>query len=144
MAWDGGVSLPARNTRHGLQSHTRCSLWSRFFCLSVYITMYLNDHARSAFYEALGLNTNQFNRHVILETNNSTERVFPEVRAWPGWAGAWVGGLGGQKVGWAKGCVGKGLGGQRAGWAKGWVGKGLGGRSAESGLPGLPDAELGA
>jgi magnesium-protoporphyrin IX monomethyl ester (oxidative) cyclase len=54
-------------------------LWSRFFCLSVYITMYLNDHARSAFYEALGLNTTQFNRHVILETNNSTERVFPEV-----------------------------------------------------------------
>ena len=56
-------------------------LWSRFFCLSVYITMYLNDHARSAFYEALGLNTTQFNRHVILETNNATARVFPEVRA---------------------------------------------------------------
>lgn len=26
-------------------------LWSRFFCLSVYITMYLNDHARHYFYE---------------------------------------------------------------------------------------------
>jgi hypothetical protein len=34
-------------------------LWSRFFCLSVYITMYLNDHQRSAFYESLGLNTTQ-------------------------------------------------------------------------------------
>lgn len=56
------------------------SLWSRFFCLSVYITMYLNDHARHYFYEALGMNTTQFDRHVILETNNATERVFPEVR----------------------------------------------------------------
>jgi magnesium-protoporphyrin IX monomethyl ester (oxidative) cyclase len=34
-------------------------VWSRFFCLSVYITMYLNDHQRSAFYESLGLNTTQ-------------------------------------------------------------------------------------
>jgi hypothetical protein len=46
----------------------------------VYITMYLNDHSRSDFYGALGLNTTQFNRHVILETNNATARVFPEVR----------------------------------------------------------------
>ena len=29
--------------------------------------------------QALGLNTTQFDRHVILETNNATERVFPEV-----------------------------------------------------------------
>jgi len=27
----------------------------------------------------LGLNTRLFNQHVILETNNSTERIFPEV-----------------------------------------------------------------
>eukprot|EP00195_Chlamydomonas_chlamydogama_P011373 CAMPEP_0202900962 /NCGR_PEP_ID=MMETSP1392-20130828/12377_1 /ASSEMBLY_ACC=CAM_ASM_000868 /TAXON_ID=225041 /ORGANISM="Chlamydomonas chlamydogama, Strain SAG 11-48b" /LENGTH=401 /DNA_ID=CAMNT_0049587431 /DNA_START=111 /DNA_END=1316 /DNA_ORIENTATION=- len=54
-------------------------LWSRFFCLSVYITMYLNDHQRSAFYESLGLNTKQFNQHVIIETNNATARVFPQV-----------------------------------------------------------------
>eukprot|EP00878_Enallax_costatus_P000195 GHUV01000253.1.p1 GENE.GHUV01000253.1~~GHUV01000253.1.p1 ORF type:complete len:405 (+),score=118.22 GHUV01000253.1:224-1438(+) len=54
-------------------------LWSRFFCLSVYITMYLNDHQRSAFYESLGLNTTQFNQHVIIETNKTTERIFPAV-----------------------------------------------------------------
>ena len=54
-------------------------LWSRFFCLSVYATMYLNDHQRTKFYEALGLNTTQFDRHVIIETNNTTERIFPEV-----------------------------------------------------------------
>nr|AAL14712.2 copper target homolog 1 protein [Chlamydomonas reinhardtii] len=54
-------------------------LWSRFFCLSVYITMYLNDHQRDAFYSSLGLNTTQFNQHVIIETNKSTERIFPAV-----------------------------------------------------------------
>ena len=54
-------------------------LWSRFFTLSVYVTMYLNDHSRTAFYESIGLNTTQFNRHVIIETNKTTERLFPEV-----------------------------------------------------------------
>lgn len=42
---------------------TRPPPTSRFFCLSVYITMYLNDHQRSAFYEALGLDTRQFDQH---------------------------------------------------------------------------------
>jgi magnesium-protoporphyrin IX monomethyl ester (oxidative) cyclase len=57
----------------------KAKLWSRFFCLSVYITMYLNDHERSAFYESLGLNTTEFNQHVIIETNKTTERIFPAV-----------------------------------------------------------------
>ena len=74
-------ALPDPTTYPELLNGLEARLWSRFFCLSVYITMYLNDHARSAFYEALGLNTTQFNRHVILETNNATARVFPEVRA---------------------------------------------------------------
>ena len=42
----------------------KAKLWSRFFCLSVYVTMYLNDHQRSAFYESIGLDTTQFNRSV--------------------------------------------------------------------------------
>lgn len=53
--------------------------WTKFFCLTVYITMYLNDHQRSKFYEALGLNTTQFCRHVLIETNNTSKRIFPEV-----------------------------------------------------------------
>lgn len=57
----------------------QAKLWSRFFCLSVYITMYLNDHQRTSFYEAIGLNTTQFNQHVIIETNKTTARIFPEV-----------------------------------------------------------------
>jgi len=55
------------------------AFWSRFFTLSVYVTMYLNDHQRSPFYESLGLDTTRFNRHVIIETNNTTSRLFPEV-----------------------------------------------------------------
>jgi len=65
--------------RPELLTDFKACLWSRFFCLSVYITMYLNDHQRSAFYESLGMNTTQFNKHVIIETNRTTERIFPEV-----------------------------------------------------------------
>lgn len=54
-------------------------MWSRFFCHSVYITMYLNDHQRTSFYESIGLNTKQFNQHVIVETNIATARLFPAV-----------------------------------------------------------------
>ena len=54
-------------------------LWCRFFCLSVYATMYLNDHQRAPFYESLGLNTKEFNQHVIIETNRTTARIFPAV-----------------------------------------------------------------
>eukprot|EP00667_Euglena_gracilis_P013148 EG_transcript_13553 len=51
-------------------------LWCRFFCHAVYITMYLNDHQRTKFYEQCGLNTTQFNQHVIKETNATTRRIF--------------------------------------------------------------------
>jgi hypothetical protein len=61
----------------------------------------MNDHAYTGFYDALGLNTTQFNRHVIQATNNSIERVFPEVGegAWGGWLAGWLG------FGWACGWV---------------------------------------
>lgn len=54
-------------------------MWSRFFCLSVYVTMYLNDHQRADFYNTLGMNVDAFDRHVITETNRTTERIFPVV-----------------------------------------------------------------
>jgi magnesium-protoporphyrin IX monomethyl ester (oxidative) cyclase len=54
-------------------------LWARFFCLSVYVTMYLNDHSRKEFYESIGLNTTQFNMHVIHQTNKTTAQIFPQV-----------------------------------------------------------------
>eukprot|EP00899_Mesostigma_viride_P024550 jgi/Mesvir1/527/Mv11388-RA.1 len=55
-------------------------LWARFFCLSVYITMYMNDVGqRSQFYENIGLDTRKFDMHVIIETNKTTQRIFPAV-----------------------------------------------------------------
>jgi len=57
----------------------KAKLWSRFFCLSVYITMYLNDHSRAEFYESLGMNTTDFNMHVIHQTNKTTATIFPAV-----------------------------------------------------------------
>ncbi|CAL9775641.1 unnamed protein product [Musa acuminata subsp. burmannicoides] len=38
-------------------SDGKAKLWSPFFCLSVYVTMYLNDCQRTAFFEGIGLNT---------------------------------------------------------------------------------------
>jgi magnesium-protoporphyrin IX monomethyl ester (oxidative) cyclase len=57
----------------------KAKLWCRFFLLSVFATMYLNDHQRTKFYEALGMNTRQFNIEVIQETNKTAGRVFPVI-----------------------------------------------------------------
>ncbi|TVU22698.1 hypothetical protein EJB05_32415 [Eragrostis curvula] len=57
----------------------KAKLWSRFFCLSVYVTMYLNDCQRTSFYEGIGLDTKEFDMHVIIETNRTTARIFPAV-----------------------------------------------------------------
>lgn len=57
----------------------QAKLWARFFCLSVYVTMYLNDCQRSAFYEGIGFDTKEFDMHVIIETNRTTARIFPAV-----------------------------------------------------------------
>jgi magnesium-protoporphyrin IX monomethyl ester (oxidative) cyclase len=57
----------------------RARLWCRFFLLSVFATMYLNDIQRSAFYEAIGLDTRKFEREVITQTNATSGRVFPVI-----------------------------------------------------------------
>lgn len=53
--------------------------WSKFFCLSVYITMYVNDHQRRTFYESLGLDPTEFDMHVLHQTNKTTANLFPVV-----------------------------------------------------------------
>jgi magnesium-protoporphyrin IX monomethyl ester (oxidative) cyclase len=57
----------------------RSKLWCRFFLLSVFATMYLNDIQRTGFYESLGLVTRAFEREVIQKTNETAGRVFPVV-----------------------------------------------------------------
>ena len=52
-------------------------LWCKFFLLSVFTTMYLNDLQRTDFYSTLGLNTKQFDQHVIRKTNQSSGTLFP-------------------------------------------------------------------
>jgi len=54
-------------------------LWCRFFLLSVFATMYLNDDQRRDFYGTIGLDATKFNVHVIKKTNESAANLFPVI-----------------------------------------------------------------
>jgi magnesium-protoporphyrin IX monomethyl ester (oxidative) cyclase len=55
----------------------KAKLWCRFFLLSVFATMYLNDIQRAAFYASLGLDAREYDKYVIEKTNETAARVFP-------------------------------------------------------------------
>lgn len=55
----------------------KARLWSRFFLLSVFATMYLNDLQRADFYASIGLNAREYDKYVIEKTNETAGRVFP-------------------------------------------------------------------
>ena len=55
----------------------KAKLWSRFFLLSVFATMYLNDIQRKDFYASIGLDAREYDIHVIEKTNETAGRVFP-------------------------------------------------------------------
>lgn len=57
----------------------KAKLWSRFFLLSVFVTMYLNDIQRAAFYATIGLNARDYDKYVIEKTNETAGRVFPVI-----------------------------------------------------------------
>ena len=57
----------------------KAKLWCRFFLLSVFATMYLNDLQRSDFYASIGLNAREYDKYVIEKTNETAGRVFPVV-----------------------------------------------------------------
>ncbi|MBJ7901026.1 MAG: magnesium-protoporphyrin IX monomethyl ester (oxidative) cyclase [Cyanobacteria bacterium RI_101] len=57
----------------------RAKLWCRFFLLSVFATMYLNDIQRADFYACLGLEARAYDKEVIQKTNETAGRVFPIV-----------------------------------------------------------------
>jgi magnesium-protoporphyrin IX monomethyl ester (oxidative) cyclase len=55
----------------------KAKLWCRFFLLSVFATMYLNDTQRAGFYEAIGLDAREYDKEVIVRTNENAGKVFP-------------------------------------------------------------------
>lgn len=57
----------------------KAKLWCRFFLLSVFATMYLNDIQRSDFYASIGLDAREYDKYVIEKTNETAGRVFPIV-----------------------------------------------------------------
>jgi magnesium-protoporphyrin IX monomethyl ester (oxidative) cyclase len=67
-----------KSQKHLLNTY-ESRVWSKFFLLSVFVTMYLNDIQRSDFYSTLGLDARQFDIHVIRKTNQSSGTLLPVI-----------------------------------------------------------------